>query len=187
MHAGLTNALRGCVFTLLVPFVAGLWIPWSLIGARPPAGGWWRTGWLPLGVGIALYAWCLVLFLLSGGTPAIFFTRHLGFLIGREPSQLVRGGPYRFSRNPMYIAVAAVVFGEALRYRSARALAYGCAVLLFFHLVIVFLEEPHLRKARGPGYEAYLRATPRWLGLPVRRGVVVHRKLAQGRAGRHRQ
>jgi protein-S-isoprenylcysteine O-methyltransferase Ste14 len=166
MYAGLINGLRACVFTALVPFVVGLWIPWKLAGARPPAGGWWQAGWLLFGAGIALGAWCLVLFLLSGGTPAPFFTRHLGFLIGHEPSQLVRGGPYRFSRNPMYVAVAAVIFGEGLRYRSAAVLEYGCAVLLFFHLVIVFLEEPHLRKARGPGYEDYLRATPRWLGMP---------------------
>jgi hypothetical protein len=45
-------------------------------------GGLWNAGWLLVGLGAIIYGWCLFSFLISGGTPAIFFTRHLGFLIG---------------------------------------------------------------------------------------------------------
>ena len=160
--------LRGCAFTILVPFVVGVWIPWRVLGPNHPAPGWWQTGWLPLGAGIALYLWCLALFLASGGTPAVFFTRRLRFLIGSEPETLVRRGPYGFSRNPMYVAVLAAIFGQALLFRSAAVLEYGIAMLVVFHAVIVLLEEPHLRRTRGPEYERYLRTVPRWLG-PARR------------------
>jgi protein-S-isoprenylcysteine O-methyltransferase Ste14 len=155
--------LRGCIFTMLVPFLVGLWVPWRLLGNRPLAPGGWQAGWLLLGAGVALYGWCLLLFLLSGGTPAIFFTRHQGFLIGTEPERVVRGGPYRFSRNPMYVAVTAAVLGQALIYRSAIVFAYGAILMLVFHLVVVLLEEPHLHRTRGPQYNDYLRTVRRWL------------------------
>jgi protein-S-isoprenylcysteine O-methyltransferase Ste14 len=82
---------------------------------------------------------------------------------------LVSGGPYRFSRNPMYLGVLLVVFGQAVLFASPRLAAYGCAVSLFFHLMVVFFEEPHLRAARGRSYALYCRSVPRWLGLPRRR------------------
>jgi len=119
--------------------------------------------------GTLIYGLCLIRFLAAGGTPAIFFTRHLWLLIGEEPARLVSGGLYRFSRNPMYGGVLLVVFGQAALFASPRMAAYGCALFVFFHLIVVFVEEPHLRAARGLPYESYCREIPRWLGLPARR------------------
>jgi protein-S-isoprenylcysteine O-methyltransferase Ste14 len=158
--------LRGLIFTVLVPFVVGYLVPQNLRGTGGVAPGFWQTGYLLFGVGAALYLWCLVCFLLAGGTPAVFFTRHLSFLIGKEPPDVVRTGPYRFSRNPMYVGVVAAIFGQALLYRSRPVFVYGACAALTFHLVVVLLEEPHLRKARGAGYETYLHNVPRWLGRP---------------------
>jgi protein-S-isoprenylcysteine O-methyltransferase Ste14 len=64
--------------------------------------------------------------------------------------------------------VLLVVFGQAVLFASPLLAAYGCAVSLFFHLMVVFFEEPHLRATRGRSYELYCRAVPRWLGLPRR-------------------
>lgn len=155
--------LRGCIFTIAVPFLVAVWVPGRLLGSRPRAPAVWQAGWLLLGAGVVLYGWCLLLFLLSGGTPAIFFTRHLGFLIGTEPQRVVRGGPYRFSRNPMYVSVIAAVMGQALLCRSAVVFAYGALLALVFHLVVVLLEEPRLRRTRGPQYNEYLGTVRRWL------------------------
>ncbi len=156
--------VRGFIFTFFVPFVVGYLIPQSLRGPGGVDPGWWQLGYILFLAGAMLYLWCLVCFLLAGGTPAIFFTRHLSFLLGKEPPEVVRTGPYRYSRNPMYVGVVAAIFGQALLYRSRPILIYGISAALFFHLVVVFLEEPHLRRTRGPGYAAYLRSVPRWLG-----------------------
>jgi protein-S-isoprenylcysteine O-methyltransferase Ste14 len=158
--------LRGLIFTALVPFVVGYLVPQNLRGPAGVATGAWQMGYVLFSVGAALYLWCLVCFLLAGGTPAIFFTHHFNFLVGKEPLDVVRNGPYRFSRNPMYVGVVTAIFGQALLYRSRPVFVYGVCTALTFHLVVVLLEEPHLRRARGEGYEAYLHRVPRWLGLP---------------------
>jgi protein-S-isoprenylcysteine O-methyltransferase Ste14 len=92
---------------------------------------------------------CLVAFLFSGGTPAIFFTRPLKFILGEELPKLVRQGLYRFSRNPMYVGVVLAVFGQAFIFGPRSVAWYGALLWFCFHIVVVFLEEPHLREERG--------------------------------------
>ena len=47
-----------------------------------------------------------------------------------EPDSLVHGGPYRFSRNPMYLGVLLVVFGQAAILASPRVAVYGACWLV---------------------------------------------------------
>ena len=158
--------IRGLIFSFLVPGVIGFVIPFSIDSGGRPIGGVWNVGWLPIIVGALVYVLCLLRFLAAGGTPAIFFTRPLRFLIGEEPAGLVSQGLYRYSRNPMYVGVLAVIFGQAVVFASPVLAAYGLAVFVFFHLAVVFGEEPHLRRTRGHSYDEYCKAVPRWLGLP---------------------
>jgi len=160
--------LRGLLFTLLVPGVVGVWVPLTLGAGASAQAGFWRAGWIAIAGGAALYLWCLLRFLAAGGTPAIFFTRHLRFLIGEEPDSLVHGGPYRFSRNPMYLGVLLVVFGQAAILASLPVALYGACLWLAFHIVVVGLEEPHLRATQGTAYADYCRGVPRWFGWPIR-------------------
>ena len=155
--------IRGFIFTLLVPAVLGFVLPATIDPPRRRPGGVW------IAVGMLIYGLCLIRFLLAGGTPAIFFSRRWRLLIGEEPESLVSAGLYRFSRNPMYVGVLMVVLGQAMLFASLRLVAYGCALFLFFHLTVVFAEEPHLRATRGQSYDVYCQAVPRWLGLPRRR------------------
>lgn len=156
--------IRGVLFTILVPCLVAGWVPHWLVEGKPLQGGLWQVGWLPLSAGAALYTWCLASFLLSGGTPAIFFTRPLRYILGEEPAHLVRSGLYKYSRNPMYLAVILAITGQALLYASLRIAEYALMVWAVFHLVVVALEEPHLRGKQGSGYEDYCRRVPRWLG-----------------------
>ena len=158
--------LRGLIFTLLVPLVVAGYVPWRIYRGLAIQHGWWTLGWIVLAIGAAVYGACLFAFLSSGGTPAPFFTRHLGAVIGTEPPRVVREGLYRYSRNPMYLGVLLLIFGQALLFKSKEVAIYGAATWLTFHLVVVFLEEPHLRDARGPSYDEYCRRVPRWFGLP---------------------
>jgi len=159
---GVLLVARAVAFTLLVPGAVVWWIPQNFIRID------WTirhaAGWFPVTLGALLYFWCVAQFLMRGhGTPNIFFARHLGFLIGREPLRLVHESIYRYSRNPMYVGVVTTVFGEAVLFGSWNLLIYALVLCVWFHLVVVFLEEPHLRRTRGEAYLQYCRETPRWI------------------------
>ena len=154
-----------------MPVVVAVVVPMAIEPHADVAGGWWRAGWLLVLARAAGYLLCLLRFLASGGTPAIFFSRPLRALIGEEPSGLVAGGLYRRSRNPMYLSVLLVVIGVAIAFRSQTIAIYGAALAAFFHVVVVAIEEPHLRRTRGASFDAYCHQAPRWIGR-ARRGHV---------------
>jgi protein-S-isoprenylcysteine O-methyltransferase Ste14 len=150
------------VFTILVPAIVGGWLPLQ-IAAAPPAQGWWRAGWAIVALGGAIYLSCLLRFLQAGGTPMIFFARPLRFLVGEEPYVLVTRGLYERTRNPMYLGVLTVIVGQAVAFASPRVALYALLMFVVFNGVVIGLEEPHLRAARGPAYDDYCRRVPRWL------------------------
>jgi protein-S-isoprenylcysteine O-methyltransferase Ste14 len=79
------------------------------------------------------------------------------------PQKLVVTGLYRYVRNPIYIAVVAVIFGQALLFGDARLLWYGALLWLFFHIWVVTLEEPELKQTFGTEYETFRSNVPRWI------------------------
>lgn len=162
-HGSATLWLKGALFTLLVPMVLGLVVPLQFDRDIRPFTLLWFASWPFLIAGVVFYGSCLVQFLKAGGTPAIFFTRPLQGLIGREPDTLVRGGLYRATRNPMYVGVVTAVVGQALLFRSIVVALYGAGLWTCFHAAVVFSEEPHLRARYGDPYAQYCRAVPRWL------------------------
>lgn len=153
--------VRGLIFTALVPVAIAFFVPRWMDRCVPR----WYAGWLMIAPGIGIYLLCLARFLAAGGTPAIFFTRPLRFLIGEEPRAFVADGLYRFSRNPMYVGVLMTVFGQAILFASARLAVYGLVLCGCFHAVVVWLEEPHLRRQSGEPYLQYCRTVPRWVKL----------------------
>ena len=87
----------------------------------------------------------------------------LGFAESRSFSrELVRRGPYRYSRNPQYVGAPPAYFGWAIACNSQLVLivaALGSVALL----LQPFVEEPWLRKRFGAQYDAYAREVPRFL------------------------
>ena len=83
--------------------------------------------------------------------------------MGDEATErLVVGGLYRCVRNPMYLAVGAVIVGQALLFGRAVLVAYAA---VFAVLVVAFVrgyEEPTLARRYGAEYETYRRAVPGW-------------------------
>jgi protein-S-isoprenylcysteine O-methyltransferase Ste14 len=159
---------RGLIFTLLVPVVVAGVVPAAIDEHRQVAGGLWHLGWMIVGLGATIYGLCLARFVASGGTPAVFFTRPLRALIGEEPPWLVKRGLYRLSRNPMYVGVLLAVVGQAIVFASVSIAWYAAALALMFHLVVILIEEPHLRGEHGHEYDAYCDRVPRWLGIRSR-------------------
>ena len=158
--------LRLLFFTVLVPGMVAGYTPHRLAqGAEPdwniPALKW--TGFFFIIAGILLYSLCALTFVLKGkGTPNIFFAKALKFLIGEEPVKMVSGGVYRYSRNPMYVAVMMTVLGQALFFQLMILLHYLLFLFIFFHLVVTMIEEPHLKKKFGKEYDQYKKKTRRW-------------------------
>lgn len=128
----------------------------ELAGVRMPAavGPAQAMGVVLAAAGALLALACIATFVVVGkGTPAPF----------DPPRRLVRVGPYRVVRNPMYAGAGLALAGASLYTGSWGLLAYALGFLVAAHLFVAAYEEPHLRRVFGAEYEAYCAATPRWL------------------------
>lgn len=93
-------------------------------------------------------------FILVGrGTPNFF----------DSPRQVVSRGPYRFVRNPMYVAALLVLAAEFVVLSDMGVLLYALLLLMWLHFVVVAIAEPMLRDRFGAAYDEYCRLVPRWL------------------------
>ena len=113
-------------------------------------------GLLPLCVGIVCLLWCVVEFYRAGrGTLAPW----------TPPKALVVTGLYRYSRNPMYVAVLLILLGWAIGFRSWTLGSYAVMIAIAFHLRVVLNEEPFLMRAHGEAWQRYESTVPRWFGV----------------------
>ena len=81
----------------------------------------------------------------------------------QEASRFVAVGPYRFTRNPMYVGLAAVSLGVALILRALWAAPFVLGACLFLDRFVIRAEEVHLEARFGDDYRAYQRRVRRWL------------------------
>lgn len=79
-----------------------------------------------------------------------------------SPTGLVTGGPYRYSRNPMYVGWTALYIGIALVVESAWPLVFLPAIVVLVHRA-VRREERALAERFGGGYAAYRERVRRYL------------------------
>jgi protein-S-isoprenylcysteine O-methyltransferase Ste14 len=145
-------------FLVLTPGVVAGLIPALITGWRSP----WADAWAsPVVIGAAVVISCGVLVLLGA---FIRFARADGTPAPPLPTaHLVVVGPYRYVRNPMYLAVLAIILGQALLFGSWGALVYAGVVLLAVALFVLGYEEPTLELEYGDEYRAYRRNVRRWL------------------------
>ncbi len=158
-------AIGSSIFFALAPGIVAGVIPW------------WLTQWrartpepypLPLRIlGATLVLWgalvlvqAFVRFVVEGaGTPApVAPTEHL-----------VIGGPYRYVRNPMYLAVLATIVGQGLLLGRPVLFGYATVVAIAVVGFVYGHEEPTLLAQFGEEYEAYRHQVPGWLPRPTRR------------------
>jgi len=158
-------ALRNLLFTVVMPAAVAVYLPWLILGTaseRAEPVVWPAVG--PIGAGVALYTWCLWLFATVGrGTPGPW----------DAPRHFVAVGPYRWVRNPMYLAVFLVLVGEVLLFLSAPLLAYLAVVAVVVHVFVVGYEEPALTEQFEDEYRAYRHRVGRWIPRPPARGSSV--------------
>jgi protein-S-isoprenylcysteine O-methyltransferase Ste14 len=81
---------------------------------------------------------------------------------GSPPRELVVVGLYRYSRNPMHVAVLLILLGWAGAFASAALSVHAIAVALAFHVRVVWGEQPRLARTHGEQWQRYRRRVRRW-------------------------
>jgi protein-S-isoprenylcysteine O-methyltransferase Ste14 len=151
--------LGSALFFVIAPVGLAGFVPWwvtqweyrpAFFGVEPT-----RTlGVILIIVGVPEVGDSFARFALEGrGTPAPI----------APPRKLVATGLYRYVRNPIYIAVVAVIFGQALLFGDSRLLLYGALLWLFFHVWVVVIEEPALEQTFCAEYRRFRTNVPRWI------------------------
>jgi protein-S-isoprenylcysteine O-methyltransferase Ste14 len=150
-----------------------VWIVWILYALQialvvaPALGAWgslpgparlWRTlGSLLVAVGLAFGAWGAASF------------RSLRRMNGRDTSELITSGAYRFSRNPQNVGIGVALVGAALLGPSSVALAAAVLFWVMFRIYVP-IEERFLESTYGERYRTYRANSHRFFGLPGLRG-----------------
>jgi protein-S-isoprenylcysteine O-methyltransferase Ste14 len=146
------------LFLFLAPGIVAGVIPWLISGWRLPDRGAWAVpfaivaGVLVLG-GIAVLLDAFVRFARADGTPAP----------PAPTAHLVVVGPYRFVRNPMYLAVLAIILGQALLFGSWWVLVYAAITFGVVALFVKGYEEPTLAGSYGDEYATYRANVRAWI------------------------
>jgi protein-S-isoprenylcysteine O-methyltransferase Ste14 len=153
-----TEAIVGsAAFFVVAPgTVAGL-APWLITHWRFGEGAGLVVGAIGamlLIAGLVILIECFARFALRGrGTPAPI----------AAPTNLVVSGLYAHVRNPMYVAIELIIFGQAMLFASAALIAYGVAIFFAFLMFVLYYEEPRLRHEFPEDYPAYAAEVPRWI------------------------
>jgi len=76
---------------------------------------------------------------------------------------LVTTGPYRFSRNPIYLSFAVIFIGLSLKANAPTLAGVALLMLAALYRLVVLPEERHLETVFGSHYQAYARRVRRWI------------------------
>ena len=143
----------------------------SIFAVRTDAIGW--LGGCIVGAGVAVHFWSSVSLARGERQRA-------------ETGALVTDGPFRYVRNPIYLAGITLLLGVGLLYSTWRVLdlVLPLLLLLYFHVAVVWAEEPALRRRFGSKYEEYCKRVPRWFPVPTLPARAAHHSDAAGGASR---
>ena len=151
--------LGSALFFVVAPCVLAGLIPWSMTR--------WEFGPAFFGLeGARSVGVLLILVGLPGlvDSFARFALQGLGTPAPVAPTKnLVVTGLYRHVRNPIYVALVAVILGQAVLFGDWRLLTYGGLMWLAFHVFVLAYEEPVLAETFGTQYEDFRANVPRWI------------------------
>ena len=108
-------------------------------------------------VGLAASAW------LDFGAMARFARARTAVIPFTPTSALVTNGPYRFTRNPMYVGMACLYVAIAVGFSLIWALVLLPVVLVVVDRLVIAKEEPYMERLFGEPYLDYKRRVRRWL------------------------
>ncbi len=130
-------------------FALDRWLPIATF-LEPP---WHYVGILGVIAGVGLAVWGVRLFA-RAGTGVKPFT---------PSTDVVTTGPYRFTRNPMYLGMMIVLVGVVLLLGSLGPALVIPVFFLWIHAHFVLPEEGHMERSLGQAYLGYKQSVRRWL------------------------
>lgn len=143
--------LQPPVITLLIVVAAWLFHsllgPWEIILRTP------ILGLVLVALGFCFMLWARILFTSCKTT----------LFVGQSSSQLVREGPFRISRNPMYVGVLVSLVGLALCVGTLPMYMTVPSAFVVFNFIHIPREERMLRESFGEQHVTYSNAVRRWL------------------------
>ena len=125
-------------------------MPLPLLPAAVPAR--WLGG-AVLAVALALFAWAIATIMLSGSNVPT----------NRPTISIVDTGPYRFTRNPIYVGMFLAIIGLAIAFDSLWLLIALVPFALVIRYGVVAREETYLERKFGVPYRDYRSRVRRWL------------------------
>lgn len=137
----------------ILPLILGLLVYWAIPISFLPTG-------LQLVFGLPIVAIGVLSFLWSGltlhraGTDTAF----------RKPTKvIVAEGPYRFSRNPIYLSVALIYLGVVISFNALWPLLLFPIVIIVIQRGVIEREEQYLERRFGEDYLRYKSKIRRWI------------------------
>ncbi|MGB6131423.1 MAG: isoprenylcysteine carboxylmethyltransferase family protein [Acidobacteriaceae bacterium] len=153
-------------------YVLGFWAPWTRYGNVAPDTTAWlalstllaRWGWLPLSQATVLVTSLAIACVFLGSALRIWGTAYLGNSVvhsgAMHAEQVMASGPYRHTRNPLYLGTWIFSIGVAILMPPSGAVFFLLATILFYFRLILG-EEDYLTKQQGAAYLEYRQRVPR--------------------------
>ena len=150
----------------------GIRFPPPLVYVAPMALGFlFHRAW-PVGIGptpirpmIVMVGWALIALWASIQLPAyyLFYRARTSLMPSQPATMVVEVGPYRWSRNPMYVGLTVLSIGVAFVFNALWPLVLLPVAVLVTDRYIIPREEQYLERAFGDGYREYRNRVRRWL------------------------
>jgi protein-S-isoprenylcysteine O-methyltransferase Ste14 len=138
---------------LLIGIAAGVALDWFVplpwLSVDFPAG--W-IGWGVFGLGFALLVWAAATIRMAGSNVPT----------NQPTTAIVEEGPYRFSRNPIYVAMFVALIGLAIALNTLWLLVMLVPFALVIRYGVVAREEKYLDRKFGDSYRSYRSRVRRW-------------------------
>ncbi len=137
---------------LVLTFSLRHWLPLNILSSFPQS--------ILLVVGIAI----VVAGLWFNIAGVLAFRRGETNINPRKPAlTIVQGGPYRFTRNPMYLGIILIVAGLGIAVTTLWGPIMACPLWAILHWGVVLREERYLKAKFGDDYTSLLNRTRRWI------------------------
>ena len=93
----------------------------------------------------------------------IFKKEETAILPDGDPEVLLIQGPYRYSRNPIYISMIVILIGSAMLYNSLSVFIIPILFMIMVKKIWIDYEEAKLKKIFGQEYLNYQKKVGRWI------------------------